>query len=142
MRDDEFEGMKERLQFIGQEQFHRTIICPRSRRRVSFAIAGDASDQSTPALLCCTPSFCSRYVGGPGVHKFAQKYGVRVISLDRPGQGGQLLTGRNRYCISDSGLRYSVMRDARPNPNIYGYGPRSRPWLCLLMVMQTMPSVF
>ncbi|KZT61991.1 alpha/beta-hydrolase [Calocera cornea HHB12733] len=53
--------------------------------RVSFSEAGS---RDSPVILCIPPSFCSRYVAGPNFELRARKFGVRVITVDRPGMGG------------------------------------------------------
>ncbi|KZO98785.1 alpha/beta-hydrolase [Calocera viscosa TUFC12733] len=73
------------LDFVGNGAYHQFIRCPRTGMRVSFSEAGA---REAPPILCCPPSFCSRYVGGANFEERARKMGVRLIVIDRPGMGG------------------------------------------------------
>lgn len=70
---------------LGRAEYNQFIICPRTNSRVAFAEAG-SSNQKT--LLFILPSFSSRLIGAPALAPLAEHYGVRVVSIDRPGCGG------------------------------------------------------
>lgn len=76
----------EHLDVVGRPEYHQFIKCPRTNSRVSFAEAGG---KNKPTLLYIVPSFCSRLIGAPMLAPLAEHYGVRVISIDRPGCGGE-----------------------------------------------------
>ena len=76
----------EHLDVVGRPEYHQFITCPRTKSRVSFAEAGS---KNKPTLLFVVPSFCSRLIGAPMLALLSEHYGVRVISIDRPGCGGE-----------------------------------------------------
>ncbi|KAI0194884.1 Alpha/Beta hydrolase protein [Xylaria flabelliformis] len=76
--------------YLDDERFHRNFTLPpndsrSSELKVTYADFGHQNDERV--LLFCGPLFGSRYVLTPK-DKLAQRYGVRVISPDRPGFGG------------------------------------------------------
>ncbi|CAO1626507.1 unnamed protein product [Jaminaea pallidilutea] len=83
---------------LSQGRFHRSIVCPRTRQRVSFALVGqwdddadiDAIKQPLPAKSQCVlfipPSGCSRFMGIQ-LDGIARKCRVSLVAIDRPGTG-------------------------------------------------------
>lgn len=77
--------MSDPLGLISSNRFHRRVnldtIC--GPLTVSFAEMGCATG---PALLFIPGMFASRYVGIP-LHPIAERAGVRLLVVDRPGMG-------------------------------------------------------
>jgi pimeloyl-ACP methyl ester carboxylesterase len=87
--------------YLSQGKFHRSIICKRTQKRVTFALIGEWSDEhqfyyprsasidesDRPIILYVLPSGCSRYVGLQ-LDGIASAHGVRILAVDRPGAGG------------------------------------------------------
>ncbi|KAF8707945.1 ureidoglycolate hydrolase, partial [Rhizoctonia solani] len=72
-------------ELLNRPEYNQIITCPRTNSLVKFAEAG-ATYKGT--LLFVVPSFCSRLIGVLLLSLLADHYGVRVLSLDRPGCGG------------------------------------------------------
>lgn len=85
------------LDVLGRPEYHQFIKCSRTNSRVGFAEAGG---KNKPTLLFVVPSFCSRLIGAPMLAQLAEHYGVRVVSIDRPGCGGEYV--RQLVAIDDS----------------------------------------
>jgi pimeloyl-ACP methyl ester carboxylesterase len=75
------------LDILGRPEYNQFITCPRTHTRVSFAETGE---KNKATLLFIVPSFSSRLIGAPLLAPLAEHYGVRVISIDRPGCGGEI----------------------------------------------------
>ncbi|KAI1753173.1 hypothetical protein F4782DRAFT_100702 [Xylaria castorea] len=76
--------------YLDDERFHQSFTLPPNASRpsefkVTYADFGHRNDERV--LLFCGPLFGSRYVPTTK-DRLARRYGVRVISPDRPGFGG------------------------------------------------------
>ncbi|BCS17351.1 alpha/beta hydrolase [Aspergillus puulaauensis] len=78
--------MSDPITLICDNRFHRriTLDTPNGPLSVSFA---DIGCPTGPALLYLPGMFASRYLGVP-MHVMAERAGVRMIVVDRPGMGG------------------------------------------------------
>ncbi|EIN12278.1 hypothetical protein PUNSTDRAFT_118188 [Punctularia strigosozonata HHB-11173 SS5] len=75
---------KEPAIYLADGRFHRSLRCPRTDKRVTFAEIGPSS--GSPVLVFL-PSVCTRYVA-IYLDLLAEELGVRLIAMDRPGCGG------------------------------------------------------
>ncbi|KAL4914500.1 Alpha/Beta hydrolase protein [Aspergillus aurantiobrunneus] len=78
--------MTDSITFISNSRFHRrlTVDTAHGPLKVSFA---DIGCSTGPALLYLPGMFASRYLGIP-MHVMAERAGVRLLVVDRPGIGG------------------------------------------------------
>ncbi|KAH6871613.1 hypothetical protein B0T10DRAFT_500399 [Thelonectria olida] len=84
------------LRYVSDPRFHRTFTLPASSGHhddliVSYADLGRAPDPdgtapAPPTVLFMPGMFASRYLG-VAMHVVAEKLGVRVLVVDRPGMG-------------------------------------------------------
>ncbi|KAF7562251.1 hypothetical protein G7046_g1894 [Stylonectria norvegica] len=83
------------LQYISNDRFRRRFTLPAAVNHgaleVSYADVGVVQDPSNvesvpPAILFMPGMFASRYLS-VGLHAIAEKLGVRVLVVDRPGMG-------------------------------------------------------
>ncbi|EED23088.1 conserved hypothetical protein [Talaromyces stipitatus ATCC 10500] len=82
-------------EYISQRHFHRRFVLPRTETHgelaVTYADVGVQPDTTTsnhvPTFLFIPGMFGSRYLG-VYIHAIAEKFGVRVLCVDRPGMGG------------------------------------------------------
>ncbi|KAH8775280.1 hypothetical protein F5883DRAFT_545616 [Diaporthe sp. PMI_573] len=82
-------------EYVAQDRFHRRFVLPgtadHSELQVSYADVGrtpEPSDNGTrhPTVLFIPGMFASRYLS-VSMHAIAEKLGVRVLIVDRPGMG-------------------------------------------------------
>ncbi|KAI9744907.1 MAG: hypothetical protein M1818_001833 [Claussenomyces sp. TS43310] len=80
---------EEVIKIISPRKFHRVFTLPATENhdplKVSFALVGP-EDGDVPTILLCDGMFSSRW-HTIGYEHLAQKAGVRVVSIDRPGFG-------------------------------------------------------
>ncbi|KAH7344922.1 Alpha/Beta hydrolase protein [Rhizoctonia solani] len=72
-------------EILNKPAYNQIITCPRTNTQVKFAEAGTTHKET---FLFVVPSFCSRLIGVLLLSLLADHYGMRIISLDRPGCGG------------------------------------------------------
>ncbi|EIN12280.1 hypothetical protein PUNSTDRAFT_130540 [Punctularia strigosozonata HHB-11173 SS5] len=70
--------------FLADERFHSSFICPRTKKRVTYADIGSTSGKP---VLFFLQSHCSRWAAIPR-DIVATASGIRLIAMDRPGCGG------------------------------------------------------
>ncbi|ELU41744.1 alpha/beta hydrolase family domain-containing protein [Rhizoctonia solani AG-1 IA] len=90
-------------ELLNRPEYNQIITCPRTNSLVKFAEAG-ATYKGT--LLFVVPSFCSRLIGVLLLSLLADHYGMRVLSLDRPGCGGKAHTHRTASSLITLRLPY------------------------------------
>ncbi|KAJ1311362.1 hypothetical protein OPQ81_009855 [Rhizoctonia solani] len=100
-------------ELLNRPEYNQVITCPRTNTLVKFAETG-VTYKAT--LLFVTPSFCSRLIGAPLLSPLAHHYGLRIISLDRPGCGGTPRCSlKDRLTIASDNTR-SVLEHLKIDP--------------------------
>ncbi|CAE6399606.1 unnamed protein product [Rhizoctonia solani] len=100
-------------EFLNRPEHNQIITCPRTNSLVKFAEAGATYKET---LLFVVPSFCSRLIGVSLLSLLADHYGMRILSLDRPGCGGTPLCAlKDRLTISSDNTR-SVLEHLNIDP--------------------------
>ncbi|RDL38535.1 uncharacterized protein BP5553_02875 [Venustampulla echinocandica] len=79
------------IAIVATLKFHQIFTIPatdtHAQLKVTYAIIGPPIGTDVPTILFCSGMFASRQIGISWNH-LAEKYGVRVIFVDRPGLGG------------------------------------------------------
>lgn len=105
------------IAYASQGRFHRSLVCPRTGHRVSFALLGDWDEATTdidgikaPLPQCLhialflPPSGCSRYMGLL-LDGIAREAGLAMLAVDRPATGAvPMVDGRKRMSTSTDNL--------------------------------------
>lgn len=77
--------MSDPLSLISSNRFHRRVILDTAYGPLTITFA-DIGCATGPALLFLPGMFASRYLGIP-MHVIAERAGVRLLVVDRPGMG-------------------------------------------------------
>lgn len=127
------------MDVLGRGEYNQFIICPRTNSRVGFAVAG-ASNKKT--LLFVVPSFSSRLIGAPTLAPLADHYGVRVISIDRPGCGGSVRCPlKDRLTTASDNIR-SVLEHLGVDPENTAILTHSAGSVFTLHLLDRHPDIF
>ncbi|RHZ62993.1 hypothetical protein CDV55_102910 [Aspergillus turcosus] len=78
--------MSDALTLISSKNFHRRVVLDTAYGPLAVTFA-DIGCSTGPALLFIPGMFASRYLGIP-MHVIAERAGVRLLVVDRPGMGG------------------------------------------------------
>ncbi|KAJ5902160.1 hypothetical protein N7495_002688 [Penicillium taxi] len=79
------ESSAESLALISSNRFHRTVTLDTKYGSLNFSFA-DVGSTTGPTLLFIPGMFSSRY-NGIRLHLVAERAGVRILTVDRPGMG-------------------------------------------------------
>lgn len=77
--------MSNPYQLISKSRFHRRVTLNTGHGPLSITFA-DVGCKTGPALLFLPGMFASRYISAP-LHAIAERAGVRLLVVDRPGMG-------------------------------------------------------
>lgn len=141
-----------------QGRFHRSVVCPRTGHRVSFALIGhwdrgdvygvdvdvDAVKGALPRCshltLFLPPSGCSRYMGMllDGV---ALAAGVAMLAVDRPGTGSVPMVAAQDRMRTSTDHVVSVLEALRVE-RVSAILTHSAGWFYALELVRSVPNLF